>query len=219
MPPCAGCNIEDLALWEARKLLDEKAGGRRIRSSQLLSQRGALDDNTRRPGDLGDGRVKLPQPELDTINAKLIKQRGQEALGHRFQQPGFVTGSKFDDTLRYCCVVDRVAKIVGASCRRESAIQFQIDGQQLWPSSFFGRDAAATTKLQLFDDDLLAHGGILGDRLLTCQARATAGSVSMRRQVPIDRTTRSSGSCRRCIQSCRPAEQYSTGDSQRHLSW
>jgi hypothetical protein len=107
--------------------------------------------------------MQLPQPQLDTIDREFIEQSYQESFRQRFQQLRLPSGSDVDDTLSHFRVVDRVNKIIGQSCRLQSTVQFQIDGQGLRASAFIGRHAAAGAELQLLDDDMSTHVHIVED--------------------------------------------------------
>ena len=87
--------------------------------------------------------MQLPQPQLDTIDREFIEQSYQESFRQRFQQLRFPSGSDVEDTLSHFRVVDRVNKIIGQSCRFQSTVQFQIDGEGLRASAFIVRHATA----------------------------------------------------------------------------
>jgi hypothetical protein len=163
MTAAAGSHIEDVPFGKAMKLSEEKRSRWRICAEDLLCEPCALNANTDGAGYEGNRGMQLPQPQLDTIDREFIEQSYQESFRQRFQQLRLPSGSDVDDTLSHFRVVDRVNKIIGQSCRLQSTVQFQIDGQGLRASAFIGRHAAAGAELQLLDDDMSTHVHIVED--------------------------------------------------------
>lgn len=176
MTAVAGSHIEDLPFRKAMKLLAEKGSRRRICAENLLCESCALNADTDGAGYEGNRGMQLPQPQRDTIDRELIEQSYQESFRQRFQQLKLPSGSDVDDTLSHFRVVDCVNKIIGQSCRLQSTVQFQIDGERLRASTFIGRHAAAGAELQLLDDDMSTHVHIVEDGISSCQARKGNGS-------------------------------------------
>jgi len=140
--------------------------------------------------------MQLPQPQLDTIDREFIEQSYQESFRQRFQQLRFPSGSDVEDTLSHFRVVDRVNKIIGQSCRFQSTVQFQIDGEGLRASAFIVRHATAGAELQLLDDDMSTHA-ILSEMGFQAVKRGR----EMDREAtdaPLTTVRGSNGSCRTC---------------------
>lgn len=157
MTPAARGHIENLPFGKAMKLLDEKLGRRWICAENLLREPCALNADPDGAGYGGNRGMQFPQPQLDTTDREFIEQGCQESFRQRFQQLRFLDGTNVDDTLNHFRVIDCVNKIVGQSCRFQPTVQFQIDGERLQASAFFGRHAAAAAELQLLDNDMSSH--------------------------------------------------------------